>query len=74
MNEHVELSKEPLDEVCHVAERAGGDSPLFFQTDDDYPVDPLDDFPEINAFGSASALDEAERLERERLSRQDGNV
>ena len=42
MNEHVNDTKEPLDEVRHVAEPADGDTPLFVQDDSDYPVDPLD--------------------------------
>lgn len=42
MNEHVELSKEPLDEVCHVAVAANGDNAVYVQDDSDYPVDPFD--------------------------------
>lgn len=41
MNEHVELSKEPLDEVRFVAEPASGTT-VYVQDDNDYPVDPLD--------------------------------
>jgi hypothetical protein len=44
MNEHVELSQEPLDEVPLVAEFANGDKPVYVQDDSDYPVDPLDGY------------------------------
>lgn len=57
MNEHV---TEILDVVDAPVD------PVFsgvVQDDSDYHVDPLDDFPETNAFGSAAALDEAERLD-----------
>lgn len=58
MNQHVE-------ETVGLAEQPVRNDVAFVQDDSDYPVDPLDDFPEINAFGSATAL-EAEEVRQDK--------
>lgn len=67
MNEHVNETEGAVAPLLDVVEHpagldtvVGAEEPIFVQDDSDYPIDPLDDFPEINAFGSASALDKAE--------------
>jgi len=67
MNEHVYDTQELADQSVDLADQLG--TPDFgglVQDDSDYHVDPLDktgyDDGEINAFGSATALDEAEGL------------